>query len=80
MCIPYEHMPKFNVKILNFEQLLKHILRVFPSLGGGGGGKFNSVGLDYSGSQPFLCNDVILIVNTNSPIMGIRSSCHLEWL
>ena len=34
MCIPYEHMPE----ILNFEQLLKHILRVFPSLGGGGGG------------------------------------------
>ena len=26
MCIPYEH--------INFEQLLKHILRVFPSLGG----------------------------------------------
>ena len=34
-------MPK-NVEILNFEQLLKHILRVFPSLGG----------LDHSGSQP----------------------------
>ena len=31
-CIPYEHMPK-NVEISNFEQLLKHILRVFPSLG-----------------------------------------------
>ena len=29
---------------------------VFPSLGGGGGGdKFNSVGLDHSGSQPFQC-------------------------
>ena len=42
--------PKFN-----FEQLLKHILRVhvFPSLGG----KFNSVGagLDHSDSQPFTC-------------------------
>ena len=49
MCIPYEHMPK-NVEISNFEQLLKHILRVFPSLGG----KFNSVGLDHSGSQPFI--------------------------
>ena len=54
----HEHMPK-NVK---FEQLLKHILRVFPSCcfflgggggGGGGGGKFNSVGLDHSGFQPF---------------------------
>ena len=33
----------------NLEQLLKHILRVFPSLGG----EFNSVGLDHSGSQPF---------------------------
>ena len=54
MCLPYEHMPK-NLEILNFEQLLKHILRVFLSLGGGGGGggKFNSVGLDHSGSQPF---------------------------
>ena len=36
-------MPK-NLEIL---QLLKHILRVFPSLGGG---KFNSVELDHSGS------------------------------
>ena len=47
-------MPK-NLEISNFEQLLKHILREFPSLGGGGGGggKFNSVGLDHSGSQPF---------------------------
>ena len=52
MCIPYEHMPK-NLEILNFEQLLKHILRVFPKFGGGGGGKFNSLGLDHSGSQPF---------------------------
>ena len=49
--IPYEHMPK-NVEIFNFEHLPKHILRVFPSLGGGGG-KFNSLGLDHSGSQPF---------------------------
>ena len=40
---------------LNFEQFLKQILRVFPSFGGGGGGKFNSVGLDHSGSQPFSC-------------------------
>ena len=49
MCISYEHMPK-NVEILNFEQLLKHILRVFPSVLGG---KFNSVGLDHSGSQQY---------------------------
>ena len=43
-----------HILILNFEQLLKHIL-VFPSWGGGGGGegKFNSGGLDHSGSQPF---------------------------
>ena len=34
MCI--RHMPK-NLEILNFEQLLKHVLRVFPCLGGGGG-------------------------------------------
>ena len=33
LCIPYEHIPK-NVEISNFEQLPKHILRVFPSLGG----------------------------------------------
>ena len=48
-------MPK-HLEILNFEQLLKHILRVFPILGGGGGGvsKFNSLGLDHSGSQPFI--------------------------
>ena len=32
-------------EIFNFEQLLKHI---FPNLGG----KFNSLGLDHSGSQP----------------------------
>ena len=43
-------------EIFNFEQLPKHILRVFPSLGGGGGGKFNSLGLDHSGSQPFSLN------------------------
>ena len=57
MCIPYERTPK-NLEILtDFEQLLKHILRVFPSLvgGGGGGGKLNSVGLDHSGSQPLFC-------------------------
>ena len=47
-CIPYEHMPN-HVEISNFERLLKHILRVFPSWGG----EFNSVGLDHSGSQPF---------------------------
>ena len=40
-------MPK-NLEIFNFEQLLKHILRVFPSLGD----KFNSLWLDHSGSQP----------------------------
>ena len=51
LCIPYEHVPK-NLEISNFQQLLKHILRVFPSLGGGGG-KIQSVGLDHSGSQPF---------------------------
>ena len=43
MCIPYERMPKKNLKILNFEQLLKHVLRVFQSLGGGGGGEINSI-------------------------------------
>ena len=48
----YEHMSN-NLEILNFEQLLKHILRGFPSLGGGGGEEFNSVGLDHSVSQPF---------------------------
>ena len=59
-------MPK-HLEISNFEQLLKHILRVFPSLGG----KVNFVGLDHSGSQPFkyisqvptavnLCNVVTL--------------------
>ena len=53
----YEHMPK-NLEILNFEQLLKHILRVFPSLGGG---EFNSVVLDHSGSRPF--NSEILFGN-----------------
>ena len=38
MCIPYEHMPKNLGNLKNFEQLLKHILRAFPSLRGGGGG------------------------------------------
>ena len=44
---------------LNFEQLMKHILRVFPSFcgGGGGGGRgVNSILLDWHtlhGSQPF---------------------------
>ena len=47
MCIPY---PK-NVEILSFEQLLKHSISKF---GRGGGGKFHSVGLDHSGSQPFI--------------------------
>ena len=41
-------MPK-HLEIFNFKPLLKHILKVFPSLEG----KFNSVGLDHSGSQPF---------------------------
>ena len=49
-------MPK-NVEILNFEQLLKHIFRVAISkFGRGGGGGFNSVGLDHSGSQTFILN------------------------
>ena len=73
--VPYEHMPK-NVEILNFEQLLKHIkfLRVCPSMGGGG--KFNSVGLDRSGSQPFneaICSNVS--VSVSIPLqcrMGMR--------
>ena len=39
-----------NLEISSFEQLLKYKLRVFPSLGG----KFNFVGLDHSGSQPFI--------------------------
>ena len=59
MCIPYEHMPK-NLEILNFEQLLKYIIREFPSLGGEG--KFNSVRLDHSGStyvqHTFAHNDI----------------------
>ena len=42
-------MPK-NVEILKFEQLLKHILRVFPTLGAG----VNSKGVDNSGTQPFI--------------------------
>ena len=37
-------------KILNFEQLLKHILRVIFQVWGS---KINSVGLDHFGSQPF---------------------------
>ena len=72
MCITYEHMPK-NVEILNFEQLLKHIFRVAISKFGGGG--FNSVGLDHSGSQTFILNtwDFIILytdfssVRSNSP-------------
>ena len=51
MCIPYEHMPKNSNSNKIVEQLLKHILRVFLSLGG----KFNSVGLAHSGSQPLNC-------------------------
>ena len=40
-------MPKHS-EMLSFEQLLKHILRVFPSWGG-----VNSIlWLDHSGSQP----------------------------
>ena len=38
-------MPK-NLEILNFEQ---HIFKSISKFGGGGG-KFNSVGLDHSGS------------------------------
>ena len=54
-----------KLEILNFEQLLKHIFKSiskFGEEGEGGGGEFNSVGLDHSGSQPFnyytslLCN------------------------
>ena len=63
----YEHMPKK----LNFEQLLKHSLRVFPSLGG----KFNSVGLDHSGSQPFnsslgLNINLTLLLRVSSAVEG----------
>ena len=43
-------MPK-SLESSNFEQLLKHILRVFPSFGGD---KFNFVGLDHSGSQSYI--------------------------
>ena len=32
-----EHMPK-KLEISKFEQFLKHVLRVFSCLGGGGGG------------------------------------------
>ena len=49
MCILYEHMPK-NFEILHFELHIKSISKFL-----GGGGKFNSVGLDHSGSQPFNC-------------------------
>ena len=44
MCIPYdhEHMPK-NLEILKFEQLLKHILRVYMYFRVCGGGGVNSI-------------------------------------
>ena len=77
MCIPYdhEHMPK----ILKFEQLLKHILRVYMYFrvcggGGGGGGKFNSMGLDHSGSQPFIYGSIdrlhLIILLQCQPLYG----------
>ena len=40
------------LKFLSFQQLLKHILRVFSSLGGD---KSEVCGLGHSGSQPFNC-------------------------
>ena len=50
----------------NFEQLLKHI---FPSFWGGG--EFNSVGLDHSGSQPF---DLSLLTEFSLPSMSLLLS------
>ena len=55
------HMSK-NVEILNFEQLLKDILRVFPSLGGGG---VNSILWQASQARtPLLHNSVVYVVPT----------------
>ena len=68
-CIPYyEHMPK---KFGNLEQLMKHTLRVFPSWGGG---KFNCVGLDHSGSQPFN-----IPYTKQASIPSCRGSCYHGW-
>ena len=63
-CIPNEHMPK-NV---NFEQLLKHILRAFLSLGG----NFNSLWLAHSGSQPFIYTKSIILAEEE---VQVKSFC-----
>ena len=47
----FKNVHPIIIMIWNSEQLLKHILRVFPSLGEG---KFNSVVVDRSGSQSFI--------------------------
>ena len=67
MCIPYKHMPK-NLEFFNLEQLLKHVLRVFRSLGGG---KFNSLGLDHSGSQPSIYIICVWIINITSELVEL---------
>ena len=56
-----------------FEQLLKHILRVFPSLGGRGGG-FNSVVLDHSGYQPFKCAVYRVVITTGGEQLQLVSA------
>ena len=66
-------MPKI-FEMLNFKQLRKHILRVFPSFWG----KFNSVGLDHSGSQPFKYSCNISDLNDNlsrSITLDIKGNC-----
>ena len=47
------------LKFLKFQQLLKHILTVFSSLGG-----FSVCGLGHSGSQPFNYPNRLFIVES----------------
>ena len=62
-------MPK-NVEILNFEQLLKHILRVFPSLGG-----VNSI----LWGIPFWYSALHLVPTWVTVVLRIDLTGHADW-
>jgi len=53
------------LKFVSFQQLLKHILRAFSSLGGK---KSDDCGLGHSGSQPFIS------------LLEVQKQMHRLWL
>ena len=73
---PYEHMPK-TLHIFNFEQLPKHILRVFPSLGWVNSIQFFWVRpLWFSALQLY---KVSLVCKRNHWYLSTRTGIHRDW-